>query len=169
MEEVGDKLKDFIQFASDLNLKCADLVKFNVQVVDLDNLETVSRTVANSDGDAKKYADLMKTDLGDKINELIDFGYSKATEQMKDSPVSKDDLDAAVAAVKDVVALFLNYDVEGSEVVWKMNEKFWTKNETTIKNLVEKGKVIFDAFQADIDVDASSSDDDEELDLDEEE
>ena len=169
MEEVGDKLKDFIQFASDLNLKCADLVKFNVQVVDLDNLETVSRTVANSDGDAKKYADLMKTDLGDKINELIDFGYSKATEQMKDSPVSKDDLDAAVAAVKDVVALFLNYDVEGSEVVWKMNEKFWTKNETTIKNLVEKGKVIFDAFQADIDVDASSSADDEELDLDEEE
>ena len=80
-----------------------------------------------------------------------------------------DDLDAAVAAVKDVVALFLNYDVEGSEVVWKMNEKFWTKNETTIKNLVEKGKVIFEAFQADIDVDASSSDDDEELDLDEEE
>ena len=53
--------------------------------------------------------------------------------------------------------------------VWKMNGEFWTKNETTIKNLVEKGKVIFDAFQADIDVDASSSDDDEELDLDEEE
>ena len=58
-------------------------------------------------------------------------------------------------------------DFDGSLVVLSGDCPLITP--ATIKNLVEKGKVIFDAFQADIDVDASSSDDDEELDLDEEE
>lgn len=171
MEDVTAKLKDFLQFASDMNLKCADLVKYNVQVVDLDNLEIVSRTVAKSVDDAKKYAELLKKDFGAKVNELIDFGYGKLADQIKESPVSKDDADAAVAALKDVLALFLNYDAVGSEVSWKMNGDFWTKNESTIKTLVDKVKVVVEAMQVDADdpSDDDSSDDDssdDELDLD---
>ena len=172
MEKVGEKLKDFMKFASDMNLKCADLVKFNVLAVDLDKLEIVSRTVANSADDAKKYADLLKTDLNGKINELVDFAFETAFEKIEDNPVSKDDAANAVSAFKDVLALFFNYDVDGAEVDWTMNGDFWTKNEETVKNFVEKGKVILDAVQADINVDASvdeNDDEDGELDLDEEE
>ena len=170
MDEVGEKVKDFVKFASDLNLKCADLIKFNVQVVNLDKLEIVSRTVANSADDAKKYADLLKKDLGDKLNELVDYALDAVYEKVEDSPVSKDDASAAVAAFKDVLALFLDYNVDGAEVNWTMNGDFWTKNEKTVKNLVEKVTTIVNAVQEKMGDDAEDSDvEDEELDLDEEE
>ena len=172
LAKVGEKLKDFMEFASDMNLKCADLVKCNVQVIDLDKLEIVSRTVANSADDAKKYADLLKTDLGDKLNELVDFAFDSLSEKLEEGPVTKDDAAAAVAAFKDVLALFLDYDVDGDVVLWKMNGDFWTKNEKTIKNLVEKVTTIAKAVQEEMgnaDEDADAADGDEELDLDEEE
>ena len=59
LEEFGDSIKAFVQQASDLSLKCADLVKFNVCDVNIDKFEVVSRAVAVSDAAAEEYVELV--------------------------------------------------------------------------------------------------------------
>ncbi len=167
-DEIADKIKDSLKYVSDLNLKCADLVKFNVWDVNIDNLEIVSRTVANSEADAKEYANLMNGELKDKIGEVIDFAFTKAMEEAEDSDVTKEEANELADAVKDVVGLFLKYDVDGATLSWKMNGEFWTNNKSVLDNLASKVSVVAEKFGSN-DEDEDSSDDDGELNLDEEE
>lgn len=163
--EIADKIKGYLKDLSDLNLKCADLVKFNVWDVNADDLKIVSRTVVNSEDAAKEYVKLIHDDLGGSINEIIDFAFEKALEKADDQDLSKEEADGIASALKDVIGLFLKYDVDGATVSWKMDGAFWSDNKPVLENFASKVSTLAEKFKSDDDED-DNADDEEDGELD---
>ena len=169
-QELAQKTKDLVQFCSELNLKCADLVKFSVCDVNLDKLELVSRAYANSAADAKKYVSLVNDDLVGKFNELLDSVVAKVAEEIEDeddAPVSKEEIEELIPVVKNLFTSLLKMNAEDDVVVWKMNGEFWTENKESVGKIVSVVTEKLAEINGELDFDEDEDeDDDEEIDLD---
>ncbi len=169
LEEFGDSIKAFVQQASDLSLKCADLVKFNVCDVNIDKFEVVSRAVAVSDAAAEEYVELVDGFI-DETNDFLDSIFVQAIEMDESAEVDEEDVKAISESLKEILALFTKFDVDGSTITWKMDGDFWTKNKpvfddfaSTIAGLAEKAGVDVDELddEDDLDFDELDLEDDE--------
>lgn len=170
-EEAAEKTKDFINKLAEVSAKCIKIVKYSVTSVNADSLEIVSKVVAGSEEDAKQYADLLNNDVVNIVSDLVGSASEHAVANGEESNITKEERDAAVAAIKDALKVVLKLDVDGNVAVWKLNEKFWSDNKQTFDNLVDKIGAIAQKAQDEEQVDEVEELDgeDEELDLDEEE
>ena len=84
--------------------------------------------------------------------------------------VDEEDVKAISESLKEILALFTKFDVDGSTITWKMDGDFWTKNKpvfddfaSTIAGLAEKAGVDVDELddEDDLDFDELDLEDDE--------
>ena len=160
--------KDSIGSLVNLNEELSQKVKYNYWWVDLQALEVVSVIQANSNDDAKEYVDVVQSKLVAELNSMFDKLASSVADS-EDSSVTDDQKELAKKAVeqaKPVVAAFMTCSVDGSKVVWKINEKFWTDNKPVFDEFVRFIREEVLAKMKTDDVDNDEDDDEGDIEFD---
>ena len=161
--DLADAVGEFVKYASETNLKCADLVKFSAWKVDLKELALATNIQAVSEDAAKEYAKIMSGEFNDKLVAFLRDVYEKTA---ADSDFPKDAIQPTFDAALELVPLFTTYDVNGDALRWSLDAKFFETNKPLFDKLVQTALQTYE--QLDVDSDDDELDEDEDEDVEEE-
>ena len=161
--DLADAVGEFVKYASETNLKCADLVKFSAWKVDLKELALATNIQAVSEDAAKEYAKIMSGEFNDKLVAFLRDVYEKAA---ADSDFPKDAIQPTFDAALELVPLFTTYDVNGDALRWSLDAKFFETNKPLFDKFVQTALQTYE--QLDVDSDDDELDEDEDEDVEEE-
>lgn len=138
-DEFAQALKDSIVKYNELGKKLASHVKYSSSYVSLKNLEIVSNIKANSANDAKEYIAGVNEELIPEVNQTLDKIWEQILTKAEEggNEISKETLEEAKEQLKKLINIFVQFDVNDSDITWKMNEKFWSDNKETIHGFID--------------------------------
>ena len=167
-EEIKAAAKDLVEYAAEFTEEVSGLVKYNAWSVNVSDLNVVSVVEANSEDDAKKYVSLIEGDLTGKLNNFFDVLEKKAVAEIdaddSNDPddLSKDDIQGLFASLREIVPILMKFEVNGSTLTWKLDEKFFKDNEGALKGFAKKIQNVVKITTSVDDSDADDVDDNDD-------
>ncbi|MGN0910360.1 MAG: hypothetical protein ACI4NV_02935 [Thermoguttaceae bacterium] len=170
----GDEITDALESVGELGAKIQGHVRYVTTSVNLDQLEIVQKTNLKSEESTAEWQKL-SNDVIDQIFSTLSQVAEKALsdEDLNEFGVTVEEAQDILSTVEELTRACSATTAEGSAVVWKMNEQFWSDKKPLIKELTEKITALAAKYSVDVDVedeDVEDSevefDDDEDLDAD---
>lgn len=170
----GDEITDALESVGELGAKIQGHVRYVTTSVNLDQLEIVQKTNLKSEESTAEWQKL-SNDVIDQIFSTLSQVAEKALsdEDLNEFGVTVEEAQDILSTVEELTRACSATTAEGSAVVWKMNEQFWSDKKPLIEELTEKITALAAKYSVDVDVedeDVEDSevefDDDEDLDAD---
>lgn len=165
----GDEITDALESVGELGAKIQGHVRYVTTSVNLDQLEIVQKTNLKSEESTAEWQKLTN-DVIDQIFSTLSQVAEKALsdEDLNEFGVTVEEAQDILSTVEELTRACSATTAEGSAVVWKMNEQFWSDKKPIIKDLTEKITALAAKYSVDVDVeDENVEDSDVEFDDDE--
>ena len=159
----GDEIIDVLENIGELGAKIQGHVRYATTSVNLDQLEIVQKTYLKSEESAAEWQKLTN-DVVDKIFSTLSQAAEKALsdKEFNQIGVTVEEAQDLLSTVEELTRACSATTAEGSAVVWKMNEQFWSDKKPLIKDLTEKINALAAKYSANDEADADVEDADVE-------
>ena len=159
----GDEIIDVLENIGELGAKIQGHVRYATTSVNLDQLEIVQKTYLKSEESAAEWQKLTN-DVVDKIFSTLSQAAEKALsdKEFNQIGVTVEEAQDLLSTVEELTRACYATTAEGSAVVWKMNEQFWSDKKPLIKDLTEKINALAAKYSANDEADADVEDADVE-------
>lgn len=159
----GDEIIDVLENIGELGAKIQGHVRYATTSVNLDQLEIVQKTYLKSEESAAEWQKLTN-DVVDKIFSALSQAAEKALsdKEFNQIGVTVEEAKDLLSTVEELTRACSATTAEGSAVVWKMNEQFWSDKKPLIKDLTEKINALAAKNSANDEADADVEDADVE-------
>lgn len=159
----GDEIIDALENIGELGAKIQGHVRYATTSVNLDQLEIVQKTYLKSEESAAEWQKLTN-DVVDKIFSTLSQAAEKALsdKEFNQIGVTVEEAQDLLSTVEELTRACSATTAEGSAVVWKMNEQFWSDKKPLIKDLTEKINALAAKYSANDEADADVEDADVE-------
>ncbi len=159
----GDEIIDVLENIGELGAKIQGHVRYATTSVNLDQLEIVQKTYLKSEESAAEWQKLTN-DVVDKIFSTLSQAAEKALsdKEFNQIGVTVEEAQDLLSTVEELTRACSATTAEGSAVVWKMNEQFWSDKKPLIKDLTEKINALAAKNSANDEADADVEDADVE-------
>ena len=159
----GDEIIDVLENIGELCAKIQGHVRYATTSVNLDQLEIVQKTYLKSEESAAEWQKLTN-DVVDKIFSTLSQAAEKALsdKEFNQIGVTVEEAQDLLSTVEELTRACSATTAEGSAVVWKMNEQFWSDKKPLIKDLTEKINALAAKYSANDEADADVEDADVE-------
>ena len=159
----GDEIIDTLENIGELCAKIQGHVRYATTSVNLDQLEIVQKTYLKSEESAAEWQKLTN-DVVDKIFSTLSQAAEKALsdKEFNQIGVTVEEAQDLLSTVEELTRACSATTAEGSAVVWKMNEQFWSDKKPLIKDLTEKINALAAKYSANDEADADVEDADVE-------
>ncbi len=159
----GDEIIDVLENIGELGAKIQGHVRYATTSVNLDQLEIVQKTYLKSEESAAEWQKLTN-DVVDKIFSTLSQAAEKALsdKEFNQIGVTVEEAQDLLSTVEELTRACSATTAEGSAVVWKMNEQFWSDKKPLIKDLTEKINALVAKYSANDEADADVEDADVE-------
>ena len=159
----GDEIIDALENIGELGAKVQGHVRYATTSVNLDQLEIVQKTYLKSEESAAEWQKLTN-DVLDKFFSTLSQAAEKALsdKEFNQIGVTVEEAQDLLSTVEELTRACSATTAEGSAVVWKMNEQFWSDKKPLIKDLTEKINALAAKYSANDEADADVEDADVE-------
>ncbi len=159
----GDEIIDTLENIGELGAKVQGHVRYATTSVNLDQLEIVQKTYLKSEESTAEWQKLTN-DVVDKIFSTLSQAAEKALsdKEFNQIGVTVEEAKDLLSTVEELTRACSATTAEGSAVVWKMNEQFWSDKKPLIKDLTEKINALAAKYSANDEADADVEDADVE-------
>lgn len=159
----GDEIIDVLENIGELGAKIQGHVRYATTSVNLDQLEIVQKTYLKSEESAAEWQKLTN-DVVDKIFSALSQAAEKALSDKEFNQIglTVEEAKDVLSTVEELTRACSATTAEGSAVVWKMNEQFWSDKKPLIKDLTEKINALAAKNSANDEADADVEDADVE-------
>ena len=159
----GDEIIDVLENIGELGAKIQGHVRYATTSVNLDQLEIVQKTYLKSEESTAEWQKLTN-DVLDKFFSTLSQAAEKALsdKEFNQIGVTVEEAQDLLSTVEELTRACSATTAEGSAVVWKMNEQFWSDKKPLIKDLTEKINALAAKYSANDEADADVEDADVE-------
>ena len=159
----GDEIIDALENIGELGAKVQGHVRYATTSVNLDQLEIVQKTYLKSEESTAEWQKLTN-DVLDKFFSTLSQAAEKALsdKEFNQIGVTVEEAQDLLSTVEELTRACSATTAEGSAVVWKMNEQFWSDKKPLIKDLTEKINALAAKYSANDEADADVEDADVE-------